>query len=143
MIFSGLFHLIRVFDPGESHRVWLGVAGLLFIVIGVVLIRHLHLTRSLIGLIIGITWIFQGLTALIGGSPAVPARASLVDHLRGGEPDRGAGLDPPLGDELLKLSGVLLCHVVALARVGLGVEQLPPLRREVTPRIRCGGRHRR
>ena len=67
MIFSGLFHLIRVFDPGESHRVWLGVAGLLFIVIGVVLIRHLHLTRSLIGLIIGITWIFQGLTALIGG----------------------------------------------------------------------------
>jgi uncharacterized membrane protein HdeD (DUF308 family) len=40
---------------------------LLFIVIGVVLIRHLHLTRSLIGLIIGITWIVQGLTALIGG----------------------------------------------------------------------------
>jgi uncharacterized membrane protein HdeD (DUF308 family) len=67
MIFSGLFHLIRVFDPGESHRVWLGIAGLLFIVIGVVLIRHLHLTRSLIGLIIGITWIVQGLTALIGG----------------------------------------------------------------------------
>jgi uncharacterized membrane protein HdeD (DUF308 family) len=49
------------------HRVWLGIAGLLFIVIGVVLIRHLHLTRSIIGLIIGITWIVQGLTALIGG----------------------------------------------------------------------------
>jgi uncharacterized membrane protein HdeD (DUF308 family) len=67
MIFSGIFHLIRVFDPQELHRVWLGIAGLLFIVIGVVLIRHLHLTRSLIGLIIGITWIVQGLTALIGG----------------------------------------------------------------------------
>ena len=67
MIFSGIFHLIRVFDPRELHRVWLGIAGLLFIVIGVVLIRHLHLTRSLIGLIIGITWIVQGLTALIGG----------------------------------------------------------------------------
>jgi uncharacterized membrane protein HdeD (DUF308 family) len=67
MIFSGIFHLIRVFDPAEPHRVWLGIAGLLFIVIGVVLIRHLHLTRSLIGLIIGITWIVQGLTALIGG----------------------------------------------------------------------------
>jgi uncharacterized membrane protein HdeD (DUF308 family) len=67
MILSGIFHLIRVFDPGEPHRVWLGIAGLLFIVIGVVLIRHLHLTRSLIGLIIGITWIVQGLTALIGG----------------------------------------------------------------------------
>jgi uncharacterized membrane protein HdeD (DUF308 family) len=66
-IISGIFHLIRVFDPAEPHRVWLGIAGLLFIVIGVVLIRHLHLTRSLIGLFIGITWIVQGLTALIGG----------------------------------------------------------------------------
>ena len=35
--------------------------------IGVILIRHLHLTRSIIGLIIGITWIVQGLAALIGG----------------------------------------------------------------------------
>ena len=67
MIFSGIFHLIRVFDPEESHRVWLGIAGLLFIVIGVVLIRHLHLTLAIIGLVIGITWIVQGLAALIGG----------------------------------------------------------------------------
>ena len=67
MIFSGIFHLIRVFDTAEPHRVWLGITGLLFVVIGVVLIRHLHLTRSLIGLIIGITWIIQGLVALIGG----------------------------------------------------------------------------
>src|SRR6516165_12766428 len=74
MILSGIFHLIRVFDPRERHRVWLGIAGLLFIVIGVILIRHLHLTRSIIGLVIGITWIVQGLTALIGGSPAASAR---------------------------------------------------------------------
>src|SRR6266566_1859825 len=67
MILSGIFHLIRVFDLAEPHRVWLGITGLLFVVIGVVLIRHLHLTRSIIGLIIGITWIVQGLTALIGG----------------------------------------------------------------------------
>jgi uncharacterized membrane protein HdeD (DUF308 family) len=67
MILSGIFHLIRVFDPAEANRVWLGIAGLLFIVIGVVLIRHLHLTRSIIGLVIGITWIVQGLTTLIGG----------------------------------------------------------------------------
>jgi uncharacterized membrane protein HdeD (DUF308 family) len=67
MILSGIFHLIRVLDPQEPHRVWLGIAGLMFIVVGVVLIRHLHLTLSLIGLIIGITWIVQGLAALIGG----------------------------------------------------------------------------
>ncbi len=67
MIISGIFHLIRVFDPEEAHRVWLGIAGLMFIVVGVVLIRHLHLTVAIVGLIIGITWIVQGVAALIGG----------------------------------------------------------------------------
>ena len=70
MILSGIFHLIRVFDPEELNRVWAGISGLLFIVIGVILIRHLHLTRALIGLFIGITWIVQGLAALIGGAAA-------------------------------------------------------------------------
>ena len=72
MILSGIFHLVRVFDSRESHRIWLGIAGLLFIVIGVILIRHLHLTRALIGLIVGITWIVQGVTALVGGIAGGP-----------------------------------------------------------------------
>ena len=67
MIFSGIFHLVRLFGPGEVHRVWLGITGLMFIVIGVVLIRHLNLTLALIGLFVGITWIVQGVTALIEG----------------------------------------------------------------------------
>ena len=67
MIISGIFHLIRVFDRAEQHRVWLGIAGLLYVVIGVILIRHLHLTVALIGLIVGLTWIIQGLSALFGG----------------------------------------------------------------------------
>jgi uncharacterized membrane protein HdeD (DUF308 family) len=67
MIISGIFHLIRVFDPAEPHRIWLGIAGLLFIVAGVILIRHLDLTRAIIGLFIGITWIIQGVVALIAG----------------------------------------------------------------------------
>jgi uncharacterized membrane protein HdeD (DUF308 family) len=67
MILSGIFHLVRIFGPGEAHRVWLGIAGLLFIVIGVVLIRHLHLTLALIGLFVGLTWIMQGVTALMAG----------------------------------------------------------------------------
>jgi uncharacterized membrane protein HdeD (DUF308 family) len=74
MILSGISSLIRVFDPEESHRVWLGVAGLLFIALGVVLIRHLHLTIAIIGLIIGITWIIQGVVALIGEYPAASVR---------------------------------------------------------------------
>ena len=67
MIISGIFDLIRVFDAAEQHRVWLGIAGLLYVVIGVVLIRHLHLTVAFIGLIVGLTWIVQGLAALFGG----------------------------------------------------------------------------
>jgi uncharacterized membrane protein HdeD (DUF308 family) len=67
LVISGLFHLIRVFDPAEPHRIWLGFAGLLFIVAGVILIRHLDLTRAIIGLFIGITWIVQGVVALIAG----------------------------------------------------------------------------
>jgi uncharacterized membrane protein HdeD (DUF308 family) len=67
MILSGIFHLVRIFGPGEEHRVWLGIAGLLFIVIGVVLIRHLHLSLALVGLFVGLSWVVQGVTALIGG----------------------------------------------------------------------------
>jgi uncharacterized membrane protein HdeD (DUF308 family) len=67
MILSGIFHLIRVFDPEEAHRVWLGIAGLMFIVVGAVLIRHLHITLAVVGLFVGITWIVQGIAALVGG----------------------------------------------------------------------------
>ncbi len=67
LIIGGIFHLIRVFHAAERHRVWLGISGLLLVVIGVVLIRHLHLTLAIIGLVIGISWIVQGLSALIYG----------------------------------------------------------------------------
>jgi uncharacterized membrane protein HdeD (DUF308 family) len=68
MIVSGIFNLIRVFDSGEAHRVWLGISGLLLVVIGVVLIRHLHLTVALIGLIVGLSWIVQGVSALVSAA---------------------------------------------------------------------------
>jgi len=64
-ICSGIFHLVRVFGRGAGHRVWNGIAGLLWIVVGVLLIRHLDLTVALVGLFVGIVWIVQGVTALI------------------------------------------------------------------------------
>jgi uncharacterized membrane protein HdeD (DUF308 family) len=67
LIISGLFHLIRIFNSTESHRVWLGISGLLLVVLGVLLIRHLHITVAFIGLAIGIAWIVQGLSALVIG----------------------------------------------------------------------------
>jgi len=39
----------------------------LFILAGLVLIRHLHLTIALIGLFIGFTWVIQGVTSLMEG----------------------------------------------------------------------------
>src|SRR6266568_5022183 len=66
VIISGIFQLIRVFDKAEQHRVWLGISAFLFIVIGVVLIRHLNMTVALFGLLVGLTWIVQGIAALIG-----------------------------------------------------------------------------
>lgn len=68
MIVSGLYHLLAVFGSGESERLWYGIAGLLFIITGVVLIRHLRLSIALIGLIIGFTWIVQGVSLLLAGS---------------------------------------------------------------------------
>ncbi len=65
MIVSGIYHLTRVFDTAERHRVWLGIASLLFITLGVLLIRHLHLTLAIVGLVIGLTWICQGVSALM------------------------------------------------------------------------------
>jgi len=65
LVISGIFDLVRVFDRRETHRVWLGIAGLLLVVIGVLLIRRLDLTVALVGLVIGITWIVQGLAELV------------------------------------------------------------------------------
>jgi uncharacterized membrane protein HdeD (DUF308 family) len=64
-VISGLFHLIRMFDRAEQHRIWQGIAGLLFIVVGVLLIRHLDLTVAAIGLLVGISWIVQGVASII------------------------------------------------------------------------------
>ena len=52
-----------------------------------------------------------------------------------------ARLRPPERDQLLQLDRVLGREVVALARIGRRVEQLPALLVEVSPRFRCG-RHR-
>ena len=65
-IVSGIFHLVRAFGRAERNRVWQVISGLVLVVVGVVLIRHLDLTVAAIGLLIGITWIVQGVAALAG-----------------------------------------------------------------------------
>jgi uncharacterized membrane protein HdeD (DUF308 family) len=70
-IVSGIFHLIRAFGRAERNRTWQAISGLVFVVVGVLLIRHLDLTVAAIGLLIGITWIVQGVAALIGAFAGV------------------------------------------------------------------------
>jgi uncharacterized membrane protein HdeD (DUF308 family) len=67
LILGGIFHFIRALDHEEQHRAWIAIAGLLELVVGVVMIRHLSLTKSVIGLLIGLVWIVQGVVALLSG----------------------------------------------------------------------------
>jgi uncharacterized membrane protein HdeD (DUF308 family) len=69
-VISGIIHLVRVFDRDEEHRGWLLGVGLVLIVLGVVLMRHIDLTTAIIGLLIGIAWIIQGLVWLLSGLSA-------------------------------------------------------------------------
>jgi uncharacterized membrane protein HdeD (DUF308 family) len=68
MIFSGVFHIIAALDGPEHHRTWRAIAGVVFIVGGVVLMRHLEFSLALIGLIVGFSWIIQGVSSLVGGA---------------------------------------------------------------------------
>jgi uncharacterized membrane protein HdeD (DUF308 family) len=68
MIVSGVYHVVRALDNRErDHRVWRGIAGVLFILAGLVLLRNLHLSIALIGVFVGFTWIIQGVMLLMEG----------------------------------------------------------------------------
>jgi uncharacterized membrane protein HdeD (DUF308 family) len=65
MLVTGVYHLARAIGGRENDRVWRGVAGVLFFLVGIALIRHLNLSVALIGFFIGITWIIQGVSVLV------------------------------------------------------------------------------
>jgi uncharacterized membrane protein HdeD (DUF308 family) len=65
LLISGVLQLIRALDTSVAHRAWAAIVGLAFVILGVVLIRHLHLTLVLIALLVGITWIAQGVIELM------------------------------------------------------------------------------
>jgi uncharacterized membrane protein HdeD (DUF308 family) len=64
MIASGIFHIVRAFSGRANEPVWRGITGVLFILAGLALIRHLDLSLALIGLFIGFSWIIQGVMSL-------------------------------------------------------------------------------
>jgi uncharacterized membrane protein HdeD (DUF308 family) len=56
---------VRALDTTVVHRAWSAIVGLGFIVLGVVLIRHLDVTRVLIALLVGIASTAQGVIELM------------------------------------------------------------------------------
>jgi uncharacterized membrane protein HdeD (DUF308 family) len=77
LIISGVYHLVRAFDGGTHERLWRGISGVLLIIGGLVLIRHLDLSLALIGLFVGFSWIIQGIASLLespSGSLTGPER---------------------------------------------------------------------
>src|SRR5215469_3751072 len=76
MIISGIYHIARALDGQEHQRAWRSIAGVLFLLAGLVLLRHLHLTIALIGIFVGFTWIVQGVMALMEGFSGLAGRVS-------------------------------------------------------------------
>jgi uncharacterized membrane protein HdeD (DUF308 family) len=61
IVLSGIFRLVASFtSEGEGHRIWWILLGVLSIVVGVFLIRHLGVTISILPIVVGIFWIIQG-----------------------------------------------------------------------------------
>jgi uncharacterized membrane protein HdeD (DUF308 family) len=67
MLVSGIYHVVRAISGRDQERLWRGISGVLFILAGLVLLRHLNLSVALIGLFVGFTWIIQGVGALVEG----------------------------------------------------------------------------
>ena len=87
MIVSGIYYLARALGGGESHeRAWRGVCGVVFILVGLALLRHLSLSIALIALFIGFTWVIQGVLVLM------ESLSSTRRHARGGFLSRGWGI---------------------------------------------------
>ena len=74
LIISGAYQLARVVDSAERERVWRGVAAAAFIIAGLVMIRHMHFSVAVIGLVIGVTWVLQGV-ALLAMAATIRPRA--------------------------------------------------------------------
>ena len=60
-VISGIFRLVASFThEAEGHRIWWVLLGIVSIVVGVFLIRHLGVTISILPVVVGIFWIIQG-----------------------------------------------------------------------------------
>jgi uncharacterized membrane protein HdeD (DUF308 family) len=64
LLFSGAYQVARAFDTAAGDRVWHGLAAVAFIIAGLVMIRHIQFSLAVIGMVIGVTWVVQGIALL-------------------------------------------------------------------------------
>jgi uncharacterized membrane protein HdeD (DUF308 family) len=67
IVLGGALSLISALNPEDNHRAMHSVGGVVQVIVGVLLLRHLHWGLAVIGLLIGVSWIIQGLAALMAG----------------------------------------------------------------------------
>lgn len=81
LLVGGVFSLVRAFTSGgESSRVLLAVLGILGIVIGIFVLRHLFETVVIMVVLLGVYWVLHGVIEFFVA----------VDHK--GAPARGVGI---------------------------------------------------
>lgn len=68
LLVAGALNLVRALGDEVAHRGWTALAGLAFVVLGVVLIRHVDVTVVLIALFVGLAWIVQGVVDLMAAA---------------------------------------------------------------------------
>jgi uncharacterized membrane protein HdeD (DUF308 family) len=64
MIVSGVYHVVRPLRRASDHRMWSGIAGVLYFLVGIFLLRHVSITLALIALFAGFAFIVAGIAAL-------------------------------------------------------------------------------
>lgn len=76
-IVAGIFRLVGSFtSDAEGHRIWGIVIGLLSLLLGVYLCRHLNITIAILPVFVGLLWILQGVAEFFGAvaNHDMPAR---------------------------------------------------------------------
>jgi uncharacterized membrane protein HdeD (DUF308 family) len=65
MIISGVYQVVQSLRARNEHRAWRGIAGVLFFLVGIFLIRHVSLSLSIVALFAGFAFIIAGIAALV------------------------------------------------------------------------------
>jgi uncharacterized membrane protein HdeD (DUF308 family) len=64
MVISGVYHVVRSLRRAGDHRMWGGIAGVLFFLTGIFLLRHMALSLAIISLFAGFAFVIAGVAGL-------------------------------------------------------------------------------